>query len=154
MTSSNGEPRGCERALAQELISASHARPADNVTIAGTEHLEILIELIRHGCSHALCRSAEHGPHIAAPPSDILIAPNLKDETELCNVLKRLGGDLRPRGVLVFSCAQTGSSLSDRNLRRVLIERGFATVERIAGQGDVGTLWCAYKQPASLRHAA
>jgi hypothetical protein len=153
MNTVNGEPRSCTRALAHELICASHARPADNVTIAGTVHLEILIELIRHGFSHALCCSAEHGPHMAMAPSDILIAPNIRNEIDLCNVLKRLGGELRPRGVLVFSCAQSGSH-SDRNLRRVIFERGFTAIERIAGHGDVGTLWCAHKQPPSLRQAA
>ena len=152
-TTTSGQ-RSCTRALAHQLICASHARPADNVTIAGTQHLEILIELIRHGVCHAQCCTVDHGPHTAMPPADILIAPNVRSDVELSNLLDRLGSELRPRGVLVFCCAPSDSVARDRNLRRVLIERGFATVERTAAHGDVGALWCAHKQPASLRHAA
>ena len=86
MNTANAEPRSLEQDLAHEVVAASGARPTDNVTIAGTEHIEILIELIRRGFSHVLCRSAEHGPHMAAPPADILIAPNIKSETELQHV--------------------------------------------------------------------
>src|SRR5579872_6337453 len=101
----NDDPRSPERALAREVIAASGAQPADNVTIAGAEHLEVLIELIRRGFCQVLCRSADHGPHMATSPADVLIAPNVKSETDLRSVLTRLGRDLRPRGVLVFSWA-------------------------------------------------
>jgi hypothetical protein len=154
MSNTNDDRRSPARDVVHEVITASGARTADNVTIAGTEHLEILIELIRRGFSHVLCQSSDHGPHMAAPPADILIAPNVKSEADLQAVLTRLGRDLRPRGVLVMSYAQESSSFSDRRLRRLLMEGGFAAVERIAGHGSVGTLWCAHKQAASLPRAA
>ena len=154
MNTTNDDSRCPKRDLVNEVIAASGAQPADNVTIAGTEHLEILIELIRCGFSHVLCRSADHGPRMAAPPADILIAPNVKSEADLRTVLTRLGRDLRPRGLLVLSHAQNCSSFNERHLRRLLTEGGFTAVERIAEHGDVGTLWCAHKQAASLRRAA
>ena len=153
MSTDNRQRQSCTRALAHALIRVSHAQPTDNVTIAGAGHLELLVELMRDGYGHALCRSVDHGPHMARPPADILVAPNVRDESDLCNILQRLGSDLRPRGLIVFSCAQS-DTFGDRNLRRVLIERGFTAVERIAGEGNVGTLWCAHKRAASLRHAA
>ncbi|HXQ50404.1 MAG TPA: hypothetical protein VN802_04860 [Stellaceae bacterium] len=154
MNTANTEPRSLERALAQEVVTASGARPADHVTIAGTDHVEVLVEFIRRGFSNVLCRSAEHGPHIPAPPADVLVAPDVKSEAGLSCVLARLGRDLRPRGILVMTCARTCSPFDERRLRRVLMDGGFTAVERIAGRGDVGTVWCAHKGAASLRHAA
>jgi hypothetical protein len=146
--------RSLKRAFAHEVIVASGARPADVVTIAGPEHFEILIELERRGFSHVSCVSADYGPRMALPTADILIAPDVNGETALRNVLTRLGRDLRPRGVLVMSLAWTGSRFDERYLRRFLMENGFMAIERIAGRGDIGTLWCAYKEAASLRQAA
>ncbi len=124
------------------------------MTIAGSGHIEILVEFIRRGFSDVLCRSAVHGPHMAAPPADVLIAPNVASEADLHGILTRLASDLRPRGVLVISCAKTFSSFDERRLRRRLMESGFTAIERIAARGDVGTLWCAHKQAASMRRAA
>ena len=154
MSHTTDDPRSLERDLAREAVTVSGARPTDNVTIAGTAHIEIVIELVRRGFSHVVCQSAINGPHMAAPPADLLIAPNVKSETELRSVLKRLAHDLRPRGVLVISCAAIGSSLSERCLRRLLMEEGFSAVERSASRGDVGTLWCAHKARAALARAA
>lgn len=153
MCTTNDDPRRLERYLAREAVALSGAGPMDNVTIAGAEHIEIVIELIRRGFCNVLCRSPANGPHLAAPPADLLIAPNVKTESELIGVLTRLGHELRPRGVLVISCAETGSALSDRCLRRLLMEQGFSAVERIAG-GDIGTLWCAHKARAPVARAA
>jgi hypothetical protein len=154
MGTTNDGSRSIDRTLALEIIAASRARPADYVTIAGTAHLDILIELIRRGFSRVLCRSAEFGPHLATPPADILIAPDVQTESDLRSVVARLGRDLRPRGVLVMSYAQSCSSFDERRLRRLLIDGGFTAAERIAGRGDAGTLWCARKQPAAMRRAA
>lgn len=154
MCTTTADPRCPEQDLAREVVAASGAQPTDNVTIAGTENIEILIELIRRGCSHVLCRSAVHGPHMAAPPADVLIAPNVKSETELHIVLTRLGHDLRPRGALVVSCPENCRCLSERGLRRLLVAAGFTAVERIAGHGDVGTIWCAHKMRAPMARAA
>jgi hypothetical protein len=95
------EPRSPKRDLAQELISASGAKPPDNVIISGTGNLEILIEFIQCGYSHVVCRS-DHAPHITTQPADILIAPNVKGETDFRNVLTLLARDLRPHGLLVI----------------------------------------------------
>ena len=142
------------RALAHEIISASGAQSADNVTIAGIEHLEVMIELIRRGFSHVLCRSADRGPHMGVPPTDILIAPNVKSEAVLRDVVTRLGYDLRPRGILLISCAYACSSLNEQRVRRLLMECGFTAVERITVRDDVGTIWCAHKKAASMPRAA
>jgi hypothetical protein len=154
MTTTDDGSRSPERSIAHEIITASCARPTDRVTIAGTQHVEILIELIRRGFSDVLCRSADLGPRLPTPPADILIALDVKCEADLRSVLTRLGRDLRPRGVLVVTYAQTCSSFDERRLRRLLIEGGFTAVERIAGRGDAGTLWCARKPPAAMRRAA
>ena len=146
--------RRSEQDLARRLVTASGARPADVVTIAGSGHIEILIELIRRGFSDVLCRSAVDGPHMATPPADVLLAPNVTSETDLDSVLKRLGSDLRPCGILALSIPPIFSSLDERRLRRRLFECGFTAIERIAGRGDAGTLWCARKHAAAVRHAA
>jgi hypothetical protein len=154
MNTTHDEPRSLKRALASEVITASDVRPADHVTIAGAEHLEILIEFVRRGFSHVFCVSADHGPRMAISPADLIIALNLRTEAALRDVLARLGRDLRPRGVLVMSFAGTCSPFNERHLRRLLMENGFMAVERAAGHGDAGILWCAYKEAASMRHAA
>ena len=146
--------RSSQRALASELINASGASPANHVTIAGAEHLEVLIEFIRRGFAHVLCRSANHGPHMATPPADILIAPDAKSEADLCRVLTRLGCDLRPCGMLVISYVHNRSSLTERRLRRLLVESGFLAVERIASRGSADAIWRARKAPASMARAA
>jgi hypothetical protein len=154
MNTTCGTGRQLWEAFAQQVVAASGARPADNLTIAGTDHLELLLELIRRGFSQVLCRSADHGPHMATPPADILIAPEVRSEAELSRILTRLGRDLRPRGILVLSVAQTGAACDGRRLRRMLMEAGFTAVERNAASGDAATLWCARKQGASLPRAA
>jgi hypothetical protein len=149
-----GESRSSKRDIGPEVIAVSGALPADNVTIAGTGHLEMMVEFIRRGFSHVQCRSADNGPHLPASPTDILIAPDVKSEADLTAVLTRLGRDLRPRGLFVISCAQAGSSIDERRLRRLLLAGGFTAVERIAGHGGAGTLWCAHKAAAPMRRAA
>lgn len=140
--------------LADDLIAASGAGPADQVTIAGTANLEIMIELVRRGFSQVLCRSADRGPHRTTPPADILIAANLPSEGALRSVLTQLGRELRPSGRFVLSYERNSAPCNERRLRQALLEGGFASVEQIAGSGDVGTLWCARKANASLRQAA
>jgi hypothetical protein len=154
MTKTNGDSQSRERALVHEVLAASGARPADNVTIAGTDHLEIMIELMRCGFSHVLCQSPDHGPHMATAPADIIVAPNVTSESALGAVVTRLGRDLRPRGVLVICWARPCSALSERRLRRLLMDGGFIAMERIAGRSGAETLWCAHKLAAPLRHAA
>jgi hypothetical protein len=154
MSTIEDDPRSAELTLAHEVIAASGARPADNVTIAGAGNIEIVLELNRRGFAHVLCRSADHGPHMAAPPADVLIAPGVKSETDLRAILTRLGRDLRARGALVISCARASSSLSEMRLRRLLVEAGFTAVERIEGRDNLRTLWCARKRAAHLRQAA
>jgi hypothetical protein len=153
MCTTYDEQRHFERTFIQEAVAASGARPEDNVTIAGKQNVEIVIDLMRRGFSNVLCRSAENGPHVS-PPADVLIAPDLKSEADLISVLTRLGRDLRPRGVLVTTCAWASSAFDDRRLRRLFMEHGFVAMERIAGQGDAATVWRAYKGAASLRRAA
>jgi hypothetical protein len=142
------------RARAGDVIAASGARQADQVTIAGTANLDIMIELVRRGFSRVLCRSADRGPHSAMPPADILIAPNLPSEGALCRVLTQLGRELRPAGSFVMSYAANYAAFNERRLRQTLLEGGFASVEKIAASDDAGTLWCARKAVASLRQAA
>src|ERR1700733_6813036 len=102
------EQRSSERTFIQEAIAVSGARPEDNVTIAGKRNVDVVIDLMRRGFSNVLCQSAENGPHLS-PPADVLIAPDLKSEADLISVLTRLGRDLRPRGVLVTTCAWASS---------------------------------------------
>jgi hypothetical protein len=145
--------RRFERTFAQEAVAASGARPGDNVTIAGRQNVEFVIDLMRRGFSNVLCQSAENGPHVS-PPADVLIAPDLKTEADLINVLTWLGRDLRPRGVLVTTCAWASTAFDERRLRRLFMDHGFMAVERIAGRGNAEAVWCAYKGSASLRRAA
>ena len=153
MNTSN-EPPNRRQAFAREIILASGARPADRVTIAGTDDLELLVEFIRRGFTHVLCRAADRGPHLAEASADILIAPGIRSEADLRSVMTRLGRDLRPNGTLVVSFARRGSSFDERRLRRCLMEGGFTAMERIAGRGDAGTLWCARRSPAAMLRAA
>jgi hypothetical protein len=153
MSTTYAGQRRSERTFIQEAVAVSGARPTDNVTIAGKRNVDVVIDLMRRGFSNVLCQSAENGPHVS-PPADLLIAPDLKSEADLINVLTRLGRDLRPRGVVVTTCAWAFTAVDERRLRRLFMAHGFVAVERIAGRGDAQTVWCAHKGAASLRRAA
>jgi hypothetical protein len=154
----NCDSRNRERALAHELIAVSGARPADKVMIAGPELPEILSELIRRGFPHIRCSSEDCGAKPLSAPADVVIAGEIemKSEAAMRRLLTRLGGSLRPRGVLVISscCDRTSSAIDDQKLRQILMQHGFMVIERIPGHGSVGTLWRAHKGTASMRPAA
>jgi hypothetical protein len=147
------EPRSPKRDFAQEFITASGARPSDNVIISGAGNLEILIEFIQRGFSHVICQS-DHAPHITTQPADILIAPDVKNETDFHNILTLLARDLRPHGLLIISSTSKDPSITELALRRLLKEGGFTAVKQINGTPDVGTIFCARKGVASIARAA
>jgi len=153
MSTTIEEPRSPKRDLVQEVIAVSGAKPPDNVIVSGAGNLEILIEFIQRGFSHVVCQSS-HAPHITTQPADILIAPNLKSEAEIRDVLTLLTRDLRPHGILVISCTPTDSSITELSLRRLLKEGGFTAVKQINCTPDVGTILCARKEAASIARAA
>jgi hypothetical protein len=153
MSTAIEEPGSTKQDLVHEFIAASGAKPTDNVTITGKENLEILIQFIRCGFSHVLCRS-DHCPHITAPPADILIAPAVQGESDLIDILTRLARDLRPQGVLVTSYSGTDPVFTELALRRILRQCAFAAIKQVAGPKGVGTILCCHKQADSMRRAA
>lgn len=153
MSAETEDPRNPKRDLAREFIAISGAKPPDNVIISGAGNLEILIEFIQRGFSHVVCQSG-HAPHITTQPADILIAPNLKSQKEIGEVLALLTRDLRPHGTLVISCASTDSSTTELALRRLLKQSGFTAVKQLYCNPDIGTILCARKAATSVARAA
>jgi hypothetical protein len=153
MSAALEEPRSPTRTLADEFIALSGAKPPDNVIISGTGNLEILIEFIQRGFSHVICQS-DHTPHVTSQPADILIAPNVKNESDFLNVMTLLARDLRPQGLLVILCTSTDPSFTELALRRLLKESGFAAVKQTNNNPDAGAILCARKQAASMARAA
>jgi hypothetical protein len=153
MSTTIEEPRSPKRDIAQEFIAVSGAKPPDNVIIFGAGNLEMLIEFIQRGFSHVVYQSG-HAPHITTQPADILIAPNLKCEAEIRNVLALLTRDLRPRGILVISCTPAAPSITELALRRLLKEGGFSAVKQANYNSDFGIIVCARKEAASIARAA
>jgi hypothetical protein len=140
--------------VANELVAASAAHPADKVIIAGTDQLELLIALLRQGCSNIDCRSPECGPHPRAGAMDVVIAPAVRSEAELRHTLHRFGFVLRPRGVFMVLEASPHDMRNERRLRQIFFEAGFAAVERVPSRSGFGQVWRAYKQTAAMAHAA
>lgn len=138
--------------LANELIAASAAHPSDKVMIAGADHLDLLIALIRRGFSSVDCQSAACGPHAPRGETDVLIAPSVRSETDLGGILQRLGPSLRPHGVIVVHSATTLDPRDERRLRQRLVEAGFTAIEPLAS--PVGHLWYARRQAAAMACAA
>lgn len=141
-------------ALTNELIAASDAHPSDKVIIAGAEQLELLISLIRRGFGDVGCQSAACGPHLRPAGTDVVIAPHVNSEAELLHILQRLGCALRARGVLVIHETVPGDACSDRRLRQIFLEAGFAALERVPSSVDNGHNWCAYKRSSAVALAA
>jgi hypothetical protein len=114
-----------------ELIRACDARPSDHVTIAGCRNLDLLIGFFRQGFTEAGCQ-ADRGPHEGLRPSDVLIVPSVSNELALLRVVARLGGDLRPGGMLVVRDDRRVPGGERRQLLRLLAQRGFVPIDRVA----------------------
>lgn len=145
-----GQPLSPRRDCASEFIAASGAKPTDNILIAGAGNLDLLIEFIQRGFSHAACQS-DRGPHITAQPADILIAANLKTASDFHCVMTLLARDLSPHGALILSCAP---SFSEWDLRRLLKQKGFRAVRRIDGRNSAAAIFCARREAAFVARAA
>ncbi|MDB5407637.1 MAG: hypothetical protein JWL84_2549 [Rhodospirillales bacterium] len=128
------EPREAPKAppnAAAGLIDACDARPTDHVTIAGCENLELLIDFFRHGFTDAGCQ-ADRGPHDGDRPSDVLVVPRVASDLALLHVVTRLGGDLRPGGMLVLRDDRPLAAGQRRQLLNLLAQRGFVPIDRVA----------------------
>jgi hypothetical protein len=104
--------------LAQHLIASTGAKPADRVAIVGREQIELLVALASRGFMEVTC--ADSGPAAGKDPVDVLIAPAVKSEADLGEVLACWGATLRCGGTLLI-----GSDAAPR-LRNVLDRQGFA----------------------------
>ncbi len=140
--------------VANELVTAAAAHPADKVIIAGAGHLELVIALLRHRFSNVDCLSPECGPHPRAGAADVVIAPAVRSEAELRHILHRFGCTLRPRGVLMVHEASPLDLRDERLVRQIFFDAGFAAVERVPSRSGFGQVWRAYKQAAEIAHAA
>jgi hypothetical protein len=138
---------------ADALIAASGAQPSDRIIIAGSDQLGLMIALIRRGFANVICQSGTCGPHSPAGQCDILIMPSLRNEPDLAQILRHLGGALRRHGVVVLRASPFARG-SERLLRQTLMDGGFSAVERVPGRGRHGDLWCAHKYGAALARAA
>jgi hypothetical protein len=127
------EPQATTSDEAAELIRACDARPANHIKIAGCGNLELVIEFLRLGFAEAGCR-ADRRPHDGPRHSDILVIPHVSNDLALLHAVARLGGDLRPGGMLVLRDDRPLPDVERRQLLRLLTQRGFAPI-------DGGTAW-------------
>ena len=144
---------GSSRSLAEEFLAASAALPTDRVIIVGSDQLKLLIALLRCGFAKVDCLSAICGPHPPRGEADIVIAPDVRSVTELHNVLHRFACTLRPRGVLLMHAADVDFH-SERRIRQMFLNAGFAALERLPCHDGIGHLWCARNQPVAMARAA
>jgi hypothetical protein len=136
--------------LADDLVEASHAKPADHITIAGGNRIDLVIELLHRGFLTVGCRAAS-GPH-SGEPTDVLLIPDAADGPRLLAALNRLGSELRPGAVVAVHCRGTIEEIAASGFDALLEDRGF-TVERIAFVNGSAT-FAARKRADRMRRAA
>jgi len=154
ITEQGAAPEAAAPDGAAELIIACAAKPTDHVTIAGCEHLDLLIDFFRRGFTEAGCQ-ADRGPHDGHHPSDVLIVPKVASDLALLHVVARLGCDLRPGGMLVIRDRRTLSNGERRQLLGILAQKGFAPADGAGRWLESGGILCALKmvKSAELRAA-
>ena len=140
--------------LADRFIAASKATPTNRVTIAGHENFQLMIALCRRGFTKVECQAANFRSRAASTPADILFASHIRSEADLSRVLAGIGCRLCRDGVLVVDVTADDALFSERQLRTVLLDSGFATIERLGGCDERGTLWCAHRRAPALALAA
>ena len=140
--------------LADRFVAASKATPANRVTIVGHENFQLMIALCRRGFTKVECQATNSRSRAATTPADILFASHIRSDADLRHVLGGLGCRLCRDGVLVVVVAADDAPLSEHQLRAILVDSGFATVERLGGCDERGTLWCAHKRAPAFALAA
>lgn len=151
MSTSVSHDRASE--LAASLVKARLAHPTDTVTIAGRGQLELLLAFAHQGLRSVACRDAAVGPHAGEAATDLLLIPDIEDESELRSALMRLGPALRDGGMVVAVARHALSAVHVRHLHRLLTDRGFAVVQPIGGAGGPAFI-CARKGSMAAARAA
>lgn len=128
--------------LLDAVIRVAGISHEDRIMIAGSNQLDLLIGLCERGFDNVGCRAAQCGPHLAGEPADLLLLPGVTSEAQLLAVLKWLGPELSPDGViLVCGCMLSGPK--QRDLRRVLAAQSYVVEQHST---DVGFFIRAQKQ--------
>lgn len=135
-----------------DLIEAAGARLTDRIIIAGVHHLELLISLTRRGFLSVTCQSPRRSPHVPNSKADVILAPAIRSDRDLLDLLDGLGNELRPGGTL-FVQVEPGALVADLPLRPALRAHGLDSFTPVAGPSGA-LLWRAQKQAAALVRAA
>src|SRR5690242_7892656 len=104
MSTSHACNRGTAAHIARDMIELAGARPTDSVTIMGCEQIELVLELAARGFLDVGCRRPAGGPG-GEKLADIIVAPEIRSEQELAEVLPRLSRAVRPDGALLIGTA-------------------------------------------------
>jgi len=131
--------------ILEEMIHASGAKSADQLTIAGGGYLDLLIGLCRRGFACVSCHAADRGPPAGEAASDVLWIPEVKSEAQLLTVIAGLGRNLRPDGILLIRQQRQFPAGRLRRLASLLAERGFV-LEKQTATASGGTIFCARKR--------
>lgn len=135
-----------------DLIEAAGARLTDRIIIAGVHHLELLISLTRRGFLSVTCQSPRRGPHIPNSKADVILAPAIRSDRDLLDLLEGLGSELRPGGMLLIK-VEPGELAADPQRCPGLRAHGLDSFTPVAGPSGA-LLWRAQKQAAALVRAA
>jgi hypothetical protein len=147
---------GCNREIAslfaQATINLVGSKRTDRITLVGREHIELLIQLAHCGFVDVMCRDALAGPNTGEMSADLIIAPGADRGPQLAALLSRLEHGLNPDGVLLLGAGE-GLSTRLRQIRKLLIERGFHYVDSYMKPTDIHLL-CCRKFPVLQTQAA
>jgi hypothetical protein len=145
-------PRATAR-LIDQMIEISGAKRTDNVTIAGSGHLDFLITLCRRGFARVTCWVADRAAPINDLPADVLFVTNVGSDAGALTLLARFGRSLRPNGVLVIRYSRQFPKGHGQALGRLLAEYGFAITQQTT-EATGGMLLCVRKQVGAVQARA
>jgi hypothetical protein len=118
--------------LVHEIVELGNKRTG-RVVVVGCEHIELLIQLARHGFVDVTYSRMLAGPHAGETAVDIIIAPAADREPEFPAVLSPLTSGLRPGGVLFFGTAGALLMTRKRQIQALLIQQGLHSRECTLG---------------------
>ena len=145
------EALACNREIASVFIRQILDRigpQAGRVLLVGSDQIELLIALASCGFAEVTCRSAQAGPGIAERSADVVLAPTLYHQHEYAASLRRIERALRPGGMLIVGISSSPLKMRGRQIRKLLVQRGFAFVSADLEVGGLQMLCCRKVTPA------
>jgi hypothetical protein len=127
----NSSQLDCRKAAADfidQLMKLAAVRLTDKMIVIGCDQIEVFVGLAARGFFDITCRAVMQGPN--ERDLDLIIAPGIRSEAEMLDVLSRFACSLRHSGALVLGIGGSPAGASQQGLQRTLAQYGLVIVRK------------------------